>query len=60
MPVSLLPSVAHDIIQLMFDEKVLSEREGNLLLLVITDEAINPLLRSQMMKKIIQRLDRDE
>ena len=60
IPVSLLAPVAHDIIQLLFDEKVLTEREGNLLLLVITDENINPLLRSQMMKSIIQRLDREE
>ncbi|WP_374285240.1 CtsR family transcriptional regulator [Lactococcus sp.] len=60
MPVNLTARIAQDIIQLMFDEKVLTEREGNLLLLVITDEAITPTLRSRMMKNIIQRLDRDE
>lgn len=58
--ISIPARVAHDIIQLLFDEKVLTEREGNLLLLVITDDAVSAGARSQMMKNLIQRLDREE
>ena len=60
IPISISARVAHDIIQLLFDEKVLTEREGNLLLLVITDDAVSAGARSQMMKNLIQRLDREE
>ncbi|MFZ2577636.1 MAG: CtsR family transcriptional regulator [Lactococcus hircilactis] len=60
IPISIPARVAHDIIQLLFDEKVLTEREGNLLLLVITDDAVSAGARSQMMKNLIQRLDREE
>ena len=60
IPISISAPVAHDIIQLLFDEKVLTEREGNLLLLVITDDAVSAGARSQMMKNLIQRLDREE
>ncbi|MFC4651457.1 CtsR family transcriptional regulator [Lactococcus nasutitermitis] len=59
MPISLTIKASHDIIQLLFDEKVLTEREGNLLLLIITDEAISSTVRANMMKNILQRLDRD-
>lgn len=60
IPINLLPAPAHDIIQILFDEKVLTEREGNLLLLILTDDAVSPTLRSSMLKSIIQRLDREE
>ena len=60
VPANLSSKAAHDIVQLLFDEKVLTEREGNLLLLVITDGAISPFTRGIMMKSIINRLDRDD
>ncbi len=60
IPTNLSVVAAHDIIQLLFDEKVLTEREGNLLLLLLTDQAVQSNLRSSMLKNIIQRLDREE
>lgn len=60
LPKHLSAKVSHDVIQLLFDEKVLTEREGNLLLLIITDENVSPLLRGQMMRNLLQRLDREE
>lgn len=59
IPTHLSANTAHDVIQLLFDEKVITEREGNLLL-IITDDEINPVLRGQMMRNILQRLDREE
>lgn len=50
---------AQDIIQLLFDEKILTEHEGNLLLACLTED-IHPLNRASMMKNILQRLDRED
>ncbi|GBG96250.1 CtsR family transcriptional regulator [Lactococcus termiticola] len=60
IPMNLTAKACQDIIQLLFDEKVLTEREGNLLLLILTDEAIDQVERASLLKKIIQRLDRDD
>ena len=42
------------------DEHILTEREGNLLLLLLADSDISNSCRAQMMIKILQRLDRDD
>ncbi|GAB6886405.1 CtsR family transcriptional regulator [Streptococcus equinus ATCC 33317] len=50
-----------DLIQLLFDEKIISEREGNLILATASDEVLGkdaPEIRSRMLRKILQRLDR--
>jgi len=50
-----------DIIQLLFDERIMSEREGNLLLAISSDCVLGidaPLIRARMLKKILQQLDR--
>lgn len=50
-----------DLMQLLFDERVISEREGNLLLSTATDCILGegaPLIRARMLKKILQQLDR--
>ena len=50
-----------DLIQLLFDEKIISEREGNLILATATDEVLGkdaPEIRARMLRKILQRLDR--
>ena len=50
-----------DIVQLLFDERIMSEREGNLLLAISTDCVLGidaPLIRARMLKKILQQLDR--
>ncbi|WP_423216191.1 CtsR family transcriptional regulator [Streptococcus equinus] len=50
-----------DLIQLLFDEKIISEREGNLILATASDEVLGkdaPQIRARMLRKILQRLDR--
>jgi len=60
LPMNVTAKAAQDVIQLLFDEKVLTEREGNLLLLILTDDSVDQVERANFLKKIIQRLDRDE
>lgn len=48
-----------DILQFLFDEKILTEREGNLLLSVLSKSVISDGIRSDFMKEILQRLDRE-
>ncbi len=50
-----------DIIQLLFDEKIMTEREGNLLLATATDRVLGTdaaRIRARMLKKILQQVDR--
>ena len=50
-----------DIVQLLFDERIMSEREGNLLLAISTDCVLGvdaPIIRARMLKKVLQQLDR--
>ena len=50
-----------DIIQLLFDEKIMTEREGNLLLATATDRVLGvnaAQIRARMLKKILQQVDR--
>ena len=50
-----------DVIQLLFDEKIMTEREGNLLLVTASDLVLGndaPAIRARMLKKILQQLDR--
>ncbi|HAP14839.1 MAG TPA: CtsR family transcriptional regulator [Lactococcus sp.] len=60
LPESLTESMAQDVLQLLFDENILTEREGNLLLLLLVDSDISNSCRAKMMIKILQRLDRDD
>lgn len=50
-----------DMIQLLFDKKIMTEREGNLLLATASDLVLGndaPAIRARMLKKILQQLDR--
>lgn len=60
MPANLTEIMAQDVLQLLFDENILTEREGNLLLLLLADSDISSAYRAKMMIKILQRLDRDD
>ncbi|WP_081165190.1 CtsR family transcriptional regulator [Lactococcus garvieae] len=60
MPANLTEGMAQDVLQLLFDENILTEREGNLLLLLLADSNISTSCRAKMMIKILQRLDRDD
>jgi len=51
---------ARDRMQLLFDQNILTEHEGNLLLSILMAEELSDQQRSELMKKILQRLDRDE
>ncbi len=55
--------VFQDILQLLFDEKLMTEREGNLFLAIGSDEVLGedaPTIRARMMRQILRRLDRKE
>lgn len=50
-----------DFIQLLFDEKIISEREGNLILATASDDVLGEdasKIRVRILQKILQRLDR--
>ncbi|HFI0305154.1 TPA: CtsR family transcriptional regulator [Streptococcus suis] len=56
-------TVYNDILQLLFDEKLMTEREGNLFLATGTDEVLGKEaagIRARMMCQILRRLDRKE
>ncbi|MBM7642730.1 CtsR family transcriptional regulator [Streptococcus loxodontisalivarius] len=53
--------VFNDIIQQLFDDKVITEREGNLILVASSDEVLGeegPYIRARMLRRLLQRLDR--
>ncbi|CAM2991396.1 CtsR family transcriptional regulator [Streptococcus pluranimalium] len=53
--------VFDDLIQLLFEEKVITQREGNMLLAMSSDEVLGdeaPQIRTRMLRKILHRLDR--
>ncbi|MBJ8326449.1 CtsR family transcriptional regulator [Streptococcus pacificus] len=50
-----------DLIQVLFDEGIISEREGNLVLATSIDDVLGsfaPQIRARMLRKILQQLDR--
>ncbi|MBM7636292.1 CtsR family transcriptional regulator [Streptococcus saliviloxodontae] len=50
-----------DIIQQLFEDKVITEREGNLMLVTATDEVLGeegPYIRARILCRLLQRLDR--
>ncbi|HEL1819903.1 TPA: CtsR family transcriptional regulator [Streptococcus suis] len=56
-------TVYADILQLLFDEGLMTEREGNLFLSTGTDEILGKdasTIRARMMRQILRRLDRKE
>ncbi|HHW4956443.1 TPA: CtsR family transcriptional regulator [Streptococcus suis] len=56
-------TVYADILQLLFDEGLMTEREGNLFLSTGTDEILGKdasAIRARMMRQILRRLDRKE
>lgn len=53
--------VFQDIIQMLFDEQLITKREGRLILSITGDDILSeegPRLRAQMLQKLLQRLDR--
>ncbi|MGT2754763.1 CtsR family transcriptional regulator [Streptococcus ovis] len=55
--------VYSDILQLLFDEGLMTEREGNLVLAMGTDEVLGQdagPIRAQMLRQVLRRLDRKE
>ncbi|HEM3634882.1 TPA: CtsR family transcriptional regulator [Streptococcus suis] len=56
-------TVYADILQLLFDEGLMTEREGNLFLSTGSDEILGKAastIRARMMRQILRRLDRKE
>ncbi|MFU2164422.1 CtsR family transcriptional regulator [Streptococcus pluranimalium] len=53
--------IFEDVIQLLFEEKVITEREGNMLLSIASDAVLGQdaaLIRTRMLTKILHCLDR--
>lgn len=53
--------VFDDLIQLLFEEHVITEREGNILLSMTSDAVLGqeaPFIRTRMLKKLLHHLDR--
>lgn len=58
---SISEQIFADAIQLLFDEKVISEREGNIILSTASDDVLGENaseIRARMLRKLLQRLDR--
>ena len=50
-----------DLIQLLFDEKIITEREGNLILATASDDILgedSAAIRSRILRSLLLRLDR--
>ena len=50
-----------DLIQLLFDEKIITEREGNLILATASDDVLGAdaaAIRSRILRSLLLRLDR--
>ncbi len=50
-----------DLIQLLFDEKIITEREGNLILATASDDVLGAdaaATRSRILRSLLLRLDR--
>lgn len=55
--------VYSDILQLLFDEGLMTEREGNLVLAMGTDDVLGgdaSRIRAKMLRQVLRRLDRKE
>lgn len=60
---TLSESTCRDMLQLLYDEEILTRREGNLLLATTTNEVLGPdadVIRAQMIHQILYQLDRKE
>jgi transcriptional regulator CtsR len=51
-------SMAQDLMQLMFNEKIVTEREGNLLLATLSHPVVIDLQRAILLTPMIHRLDK--
>ncbi|WEV60514.1 CtsR family transcriptional regulator [Streptococcaceae bacterium ESL0729] len=64
LPKLLDEKASKDIIQFLFEEEIISYREGNLMISVLNDSNFNSkdkdAIRSLMMKSFLQRLDRED
>ncbi|MDR0298037.1 MAG: CtsR family transcriptional regulator [Streptococcaceae bacterium] len=59
LPQALTARQAGDSLQLLFDETVITEREGNLLLSALTSSEVSDSIRSRIFRAILERLDRE-
>ncbi len=53
--------VFSDLVQLLFDEGILTEREGNIILASAEDDVLGSqasLIRARLLRKLLQRIDR--
>lgn len=58
LPEKISVGMAQDLLQLMFNEKLLTEREGNLILASLTHPVVTDLQRAILLTAVIHRLDK--
>ncbi|MFR4177034.1 CtsR family transcriptional regulator [Lactococcus raffinolactis] len=58
MPEKMTVSMVQDLMQLMFNEKIVTEREGNLLLATLSHPVLTDLQRTILLTSTIHRLDK--
>ena len=58
MPEKMTVSMVQDLMQLMFNEKIVTEREGNLLLATLSHPVLTDLQRAILLTSTIHRLDK--
>lgn len=58
LPSKMTAQNVREVIQLLFDEEILSEREGHLLLSVLVNDELSQTVRSLLLQGVLQRLDR--
>ncbi|MDR0199300.1 MAG: CtsR family transcriptional regulator [Streptococcaceae bacterium] len=60
LPAMLSAEDAQDFLQVLFDEGLLTENEGNLLLAVLTAGELSGDVRSGLVAKLLQKLDKED
>ncbi|MDR1605924.1 MAG: CtsR family transcriptional regulator [Streptococcaceae bacterium] len=58
MPEKLSIAMTQDLLQLIFNEQIITEREGNLLLATLSQSILTDMQRSILLTAIIHRLDK--
>lgn len=58
MPEKMTVSMVQDLMQLMFNEKIVTEREGNLQLATLSHPVLTDLQRAILLTSTIHRLDK--
>ncbi|MBB5888079.1 CtsR family transcriptional regulator [Lactovum miscens] len=59
LPYLLTSQDMREVLQMLFEENILTQQEGNLLLVVLSSDKISDLTRGHLLHEVLQRLDRN-